>query len=63
MQDVKEKVRDQIETTESRTVQATRDIGSILFNESNTSAAVRVMKQYDPDFDVHDFYAESAEIF
>lgn len=63
MQDTREKLKDDIETTENRAVSMTRDLGNLIFSESNTSQAVRLMKAYDPDFELMDLYNESSEIF
>lgn len=63
MQDTKEKLWDDIETTENRAVSMTRDVGNLIFSESTTAQATWLMKAYDPDFDLMDLYNESTEIF
>lgn len=63
MTDFKEKLRDDVETSENRFISTTRDIASIVTTESAGSAATRIMQKFDPEFDLVELHLESVEIF
>ncbi len=63
MTDFREKLKDNIETTENRAVGVARDVGTVVFNESTASRATRVMRKFDPDFDLIELHHEAEEIF
>lgn len=61
--EIKEKVSDEIHQSENRAVSTARNLGGMIFNESAGAQATKIMKKYDPSFDLYDFHQEAREIF
>ena len=58
MREVKEKVKDEVHSTENRGVTIARNAGGMIFNESQAAQATKIMRKYDPSFDLFDFHQE-----